>query len=97
MPREALDNPKLPPPIGYSRAVRASGSTTVFTSMTAPIDGEGNIIGVGDPAAQTQAALANITDILEQNGSGLADVVKVTAYASEGSDLGGVMAAIADR
>lgn len=94
MPREALTNAKLPAPKGYSRAVRAHGSAHVYTSMTAPIDRDGNVVGVGDAAAQTRAAIDNISDILEQNGSGLADVVKVTAYVCEGGDLAGVMAAI---
>jgi enamine deaminase RidA (YjgF/YER057c/UK114 family) len=37
-------------------------------------------IGVGDVAAQTEKAMANIKQLLDEAGSGLEDVVKIVVY-----------------
>jgi enamine deaminase RidA (YjgF/YER057c/UK114 family) len=64
--------------------------------MTAPVGADGDVIGVRDIRLQTQTALGNIADILEQNGGTLADVAKVTAYVVEQKDLASVMTVIAE-
>jgi 2-iminobutanoate/2-iminopropanoate deaminase len=63
--------------------------------MTAPVDRDGGVVGPGDVTVQAQRVLANIGDILEQHGSSLDDVVKVTAYVVDGADLSAVMAVVA--
>jgi enamine deaminase RidA (YjgF/YER057c/UK114 family) len=37
-------------------------------------------VGIGDVTAQTEKAMANIAMLLEEAGSSLADIVKVTVY-----------------
>ena len=37
-------------------------------------------VGIGDPVAQTEQAMANIKLLLEEAGSRLEDIVKVTVY-----------------
>lgn len=96
MTRHSLNNANLPTPVGYARAVRASGAALIVTSMTAPVGADGDVIGVRDIRLQTQTALGNIADILEQNGGTLADVAKVTAYVVEQKDLASVMTVIAE-
>jgi 2-iminobutanoate/2-iminopropanoate deaminase len=93
--RQGLKNVNLPAPQGYSRAVRALGSETIYTSMTAPVDGDGGVVGPGDAKVQAEAVLANIGDILDQHGSSLDDVVKVTAYVVDAADLSAVKDVIA--
>jgi 2-iminobutanoate/2-iminopropanoate deaminase len=93
--RHALRNANLPLPQGYSRAVLAPAGETIYTSMTAPVDRDGGVVGPGDVTVQAQRVLANLGDILEQHGSSLDEVVKVTAYVVEAADLSAVMAVIA--
>ncbi len=91
MRRTELKNVKLPEPRGYSRAVAATGSTLVFTSMTAPIDEAGNVVGPGNAELQAKRVMANIREILEANGRGFDDVVKVSAYVTRQEDVAAVM------
>ena len=95
MTRESLQNPRLPAPIGYSRAVRATGTTTIWTSMTAPVASDGSVIGPGDARRQAAAALDNIRDILEDHGSGLEDVVQLSAFVVAPDDLAAVAEVLA--
>jgi 2-iminobutanoate/2-iminopropanoate deaminase len=97
MPRTVLQNSRLPAPVGYSRAVRASGTGAIYTSMTAPVDSSGEVVGPGDAYQQAVQVLDNIRDILEENGSDLGDVVQVTAFIQHFEDCASVMRAIAER
>jgi len=40
-------------------------------------------VGVGDVAAQTERAMANIAMLLEESGSSLADIVKIVVYLTD--------------
>lgn len=67
--------------VGYSRAVRVG--QFVFVSGTAPADEKGNIIGVGDPYAQTKYILEKIQKALEKVGAGLKDVTRSRAFVTD--------------
>jgi enamine deaminase RidA (YjgF/YER057c/UK114 family) len=60
--------------LGFSRAVRVGNFISV--GGTAPIDGEGRTIGIGDPAAQTRQCMETIRLALEEAGATLGDVVR---------------------
>lgn len=60
--------------VGFSRAVRVGPYITV--GGTAPVDIEGNTVGIGDVAAQTRQCIELIKGALEGAGSGLHDVVR---------------------
>jgi len=60
--------------VGFSRAVRVGSYITI--GGTAPMDANGNTVGVGDIAAQTKQCLEIIKMALENAGSGLKDVVR---------------------
>jgi len=62
------------PIVGFSRAVRVGPFVSV--GGTAPIDPDGNTVGVGDAAAQTRQCLETIKAALEAAGASLADVVR---------------------
>lgn len=40
-------------------------------------------VGIGDPAAQTDQAMKNIKELLEEAGSGLKDICKITIYITD--------------
>ena len=60
--------------VGFSRAVRVGAFISV--GGTAPVDSEGNTVGVGDPATQARRCLEIIREALENPGSGMEDVVR---------------------
>jgi 2-iminobutanoate/2-iminopropanoate deaminase len=52
----------------------------LFLSGQAPIDGNGQLVGVGDFAAQAAQVFANLERVLRAGGSSLANVLKVTIF-----------------
>lgn len=60
--------------VGFSRAVRVGPYITI--GGTAPMDTNGNTVGIGDISLQTKQCLETIKIALEKAGSSLNDVVR---------------------
>jgi len=87
--------PGLAPGPGYSHVVTGSGRM-VFVSGQVALDEQGNLVGPGDIAAQTEQVFANLGRALEAAGAGFEQVVKLNYYLT---DVGGLatIRAIRDR
>lgn len=66
------------PIVGYSRAVRVGNH--IHVSGTAAVDGQGNVVGGADPAAQMRQCLRTAVAALEALGAGVQHVVRTRIY-----------------
>ncbi|MXZ95891.1 MAG: RidA family protein [Acidimicrobiaceae bacterium] len=73
-PNQKLDN-------DLCHAVVANG--TVYLRGQVGTDLEGNLVGLGDPAAQAEQAMANVEQLLREAGSDLSHIVKTTIYLTD--------------
>ena len=70
-------------PIGtYSHAVRVETEEAVWIYVSGQIaqDAQGNLVGRGDLAAQTDLVFQNVVRVLEANGASFDDVVKIQTF-----------------
>jgi enamine deaminase RidA (YjgF/YER057c/UK114 family) len=67
----------LPPVNGYSHAVVLSGRM-IAVSGQVPLDGQGRLVGQGDPGAQVKQVFENFKAALAAAGAEMEHVVKLT-------------------
>ncbi|MEL7979876.1 RidA family protein [Vreelandella titanicae] len=73
-PNQSLDN-------DLCQAVRVGN--TIYVRGQVGTDFDGNLVGLGDPAAQAEQAMKNIQQLLQEAGSHLSHIVKTTTYITD--------------
>ncbi len=73
-PEQSLDN-------DLSMVVRAGNH--IFLRGQVGQDLRGNMVGIGDPAKQAEQAMRNVKQLLEEAGSKLAHICKITTYITD--------------
>lgn len=64
----------------YSHVTVATGSRIIHIAGQVAADAQGNLVGAGDIAAQTEQVMRNLGLALAAAGASFADVVKLTTY-----------------
>ncbi len=82
-----INPPSLSTPRGYTHMVEASGGRTLYISGQIAVDKEGRLVGPGDLAAQTQQVFENLKSALAAAGASFGDVVKITIFMKDVSQL----------
>ena len=73
-PEQSLDN-------DLCQVVRAGN--LVFVRGQVGSDFDGNVIGAGDAGAQTEQAMRNVKQLLEEAGSKLEDICRIQVYITD--------------
>ena len=69
------------PEYPYSPGSTAGG--LVYTSGQVAWDEHGELVGLGDPSAQTRQVLSNVESVLREGGATLDDVLKCNVYLAD--------------
>ncbi|MFE5399016.1 RidA family protein [Streptomyces sp. NPDC056568] len=70
----------FPPPTYAHASVVEAGTRLAFLAGSVPLDGEGRLVGEGDPVRQAEQVIANLTEQLRAVGSGLSHVLSTEVY-----------------
>jgi reactive intermediate/imine deaminase len=92
MAKQIVNPTTMPAPVGYSHAIKKSG-TPVFLAGQVALDRQGKLVGEGDVAAQVEQVFANLRTVVEACGGTMDDVVKITIYVTDPSYRPAVAAA----
>lgn len=79
--------PGLARPAGFTHVVDVSAGRTVYVSGQVAKDASGNLVGGRDMRAQAEQVFRNIQTALESRGATLGDIVQLTAYIRDMSQL----------
>ena len=77
----------LSKPSGYTHVVTVSGGRTVYVAGQVALDQAGNLVGQGDLKAQARQVFENLKTALASSEATFDDVVKITVFMTDVSDL----------
>ena len=79
--------------VGYCRATRVGD--LVFVSGSVAMK-DGQVVGVGDPAAQTRQTVATIEEALREAGSSMDEVVRYRLFVTNAEDFPAVLKVLSE-
>lgn len=80
MPHTYTNPDAVSKPGAYTHVVQATGSRIVFIAGQVALDKDGNVVGAGDLAKQTEQVFQNLQACLASAGATFADVTKTTTF-----------------
>ncbi|WZX99971.1 RidA family protein [Bacillus sp. FSL W7-1360] len=81
-------NPKeMPPTFGYTHVVESRHARTIYISGQIALNQDGQVVGVNDLAGQTKQVFENIRIALEAAGVSFEDVIKLTFFLTDISQM----------
>ncbi|MBE5106662.1 RidA family protein [Bacillus thuringiensis] len=88
MQKKFINPETLSPTFGYSHVVEVSNAKrTIYISGQVALNTDGHIVGMGDLAAQTRQVFENIKSALEISTLNFNDVVKLTFFLTDISQM----------
>ena len=88
MQKKFINPETMPPTSGYSHVVEVSNAKrTIYISGQVAINTDGQIVGIGDLATQTRQVFENIKSALETSELRFNDVVKLTFFLTDISQM----------
>jgi enamine deaminase RidA (YjgF/YER057c/UK114 family) len=81
--KKIIQPESLHEPANYSQGVLVKPGRLLFIAGQTALDADGNVVGIGDPAAQTRQIYENIGRILAEAGGSFPDLVKITRYMTD--------------
>lgn len=86
--KKFINSETMPPTSGYSHVVEVSNAKrTIYISGQVGINTDGQIVGIGDLATQTRQVFENIKSALETSELRFNDVVKLTFFLTDISQM----------
>src|SRR5579871_4411585 len=79
--------PELSSTTGYSQIVEVRAERLIFIAGQTAMDASGDIVGSGDFAAQVRQVFVNLEAALRSRGCSASNLVKLTVYLRNMSDL----------
>jgi reactive intermediate/imine deaminase len=74
-------------PTGYTHVVEVRAGRLVYISGQIALDANGDLVGPGDVAAQARQVFENLQTALRSVGAGFKQVVKVTVYLLDATQM----------
>ena len=87
MTHRYINPPTLARPTGYTHVVEASGARTFYIAGQVALDDSGNIVGEGDMGTQARQVFENLHTALRAVGASFKDVVKLTYFIVDMSQM----------
>ena len=83
--------------VHYEYGAVAPAGALLFTAGACPLDGDGNVVGIGDLVTQARVSLDNLTTVLDAYGARTENLVKTTVcVVGDRHDLVAVWKVVAD-
>ncbi|SEB52034.1 RidA family protein [Paenibacillus sp. GP183] len=73
----------MPKPNGYTNVVEVRSGRTIYIAGQVALNREGQVVGIGDLAAQTKQVFENIKSALEATDAAFDEVVKLTYFITD--------------
>lgn len=81
---ERSNPPDLHPTPGYHHVTTVEARRLIFLAGQCPLAPDGNVVGLGDVAAQVEQVAANTLTALQSAGATPSDVVRTVIYVASG-------------